>query len=121
MKLSDFKGEEALDVLADLIEPVARIMSDGQVAKIYQSGQPKILLVKHIIKNHKTELIEILATLEKKDPKEYAKEMTLISLPVKLLELLNDEDLAAVFQSQGQNTAQTSSGSVMENIEVEEK
>lgn len=121
MKLSDFKGDEALDVLADLIEPAAKIMADKEVVKIYKSGQPKITLVKRVIKNHKSELIEILATLDKKDPKEYAKELTLVTLPIKLLELLNDEDLVAVFQSQGQNMAQTSSGSVMENIEVEEK
>ena len=28
MKLSDIKGERALDVLADLIDPVAEIMAD---------------------------------------------------------------------------------------------
>ena len=121
MKLSDIKGEEALDVLADIIEPVAIIMADGEVSKIYKSGQPKIKLVKYIIKEHKPQVIEILAILDRKDPKEYAKEMSLLTLPMKLLEILNDEDLMSVFQSQGQNMAKTSSGSVMENTEVVEK
>lgn len=121
MKLSDIKGEEALDVLADLIEPVAMMLADGKIQKIYNSGQPKILLVKHIIKNHKKQVIEILAILERKDPKEYEKEVNLLSLPIKLLELLNDEDLVSVFQSQVQNMGQTSSGPVMENTEVVEK
>lgn len=121
MKLSDIKGEEALDVLADLIEPVAIIMADKKVSNIYNSGQPKINLVKYIIKNHKSRVVEILAILDRKDPKEYEKDMSLLTLPIKLLELLNDEELISVFQSQGQNMGQTSSGSVMENTEVEEK
>lgn len=119
MKLSEIKGEEALDVLADLIEPVAMMMTDDEIQKIYQS-QPKLNLVKYIIKNHKSELIEIMAILERKDPKEYAKEVTILSLPKKLLELLNDEDLVSVFQSQVQSMGETSSGLAMVNTEVEE-
>lgn len=120
MKLSEIKGEESLDVLADLLEPIAMICADEEVQEIY-NNKPKILLVKHLIKNHKEEVIEILAVLDREDPKEYVKKMNVLSLPMKLLELLNDEDLITVFQLQGQNMAQTSSGSVMENTEVVEK
>lgn len=121
MKLSDIKGEDALDVLADLIEPVAKILADGEVQKIYQSGQPKILLAKHIIKQNKKEVIEILATLEREDPEEYVKKMSVLTLPIALLDLLNDEDLIGFFSSQIQNMEKTSSGPVTENTEVEEK
>ena len=34
MKLSDIKGERALDVLADMIEPVAEIMGDKEIAAV---------------------------------------------------------------------------------------
>lgn len=121
MKLSEIKGEKALDVLADLIEPVANIMADGKVEKIYNSDQPRLKLVKHILKHNKKEVIEILAILEGEKPKEYAEKITVTTLPMKLLELINDQDLIAVFRSQGQNTEETSSGSVMESTEVEEK
>lgn len=119
MKLSEIKGEQALDVLADIIDPVGRILADGSVYKLVQSGKPKMFLVKHIIKTYKKEVIEIMARLDFKEPKEYEKEMNIVTLPIKLLELLNDEDLLQVFQSQGQNMAQTSSGSAMVNTEVE--
>ena len=121
MKLSAIKGEKALDVLADIIEPVANIMADGKVAKLYNNGQPKIKLVKHILKHNKKEVIEILAILDGEKPKDYVEKVTVTTLPIKLLELLNDEDLIAVFRSQGQTVEQTSSGSVTENTEVEEK
>ena len=39
MKLSEIKGEEALDVLADLIEPVAMMLTDDEIQKIYQNAQ----------------------------------------------------------------------------------
>lgn len=120
MKLSEIKGEQALDVLADIMDPVTRILADGEVARLYKAGQPKLMLAKYIIKNNKKEIIEIMARLEFKEPKDYAKEMNLVSLPVKLLELLNDEELVKVFRSQGQNMEQTSSGLATENTEVEE-
>lgn len=120
MKLSAFKGEEALDVLADLIDPAAKIMGDKEVEAIYNSGKTKLHLAKYIIKNHKKEVLEILAALERQDPEEYAKNVTIVTLPLKLIELLNDEDLMLLFQSQGQTKNETSSGSVTENIEVKE-
>lgn len=120
MKLSDFKGEEALDVLADLIDPVTDIMVDDEVEKLYRSGKPKLLLAKYIIKNHKKSVIEILAILNRKTVEEYVKEMTLITLPRTLLELMDDEDLMQLFQSQGQMTEENPSGSATESTEEKE-
>lgn len=121
MKLSEIKGEGALDVLAELLEPASAILADKKVAQIYNSNKPKIELATYIIKIHKKEVIEILAVLDGEDPKTYADKINIFTLPMKLLELLNDEDLLSFFQSQGQNMELTSSGSVMENTEVEEK
>ena len=39
MRLSDFKGEAALDALADLIEPVADVAGDSKVADLIRSKQ----------------------------------------------------------------------------------
>lgn len=121
MKLSDFKGEEALDVLAELIEPAATIMADPEVSNLYKSGKPKILLAKHIIKNHKKEVITILAVLDEEDPNKYGEKITLVSLPLKVIELLSDEDLLQLFQFQGQTMEETSSGSATEITEAKEK
>lgn len=120
MKLSDFKGEEALDILADLLDPVAIIAGDKEVKAIYNSGRPKLYLVKYIIKNHKKEIIEILAILDKEDPATYAEKLTLITLPTKVIELFNDKDLQELFQSQSQMNEGTSSGSATEITEAEE-
>ena len=73
MRLSDYKGEEALDVLADIIEPLTYILSDDEIQQLQKSEvpQPIIKFVKPAIKNHKKELIQILARLYNETPEEY--------------------------------------------------
>ena len=133
MKLSDFKGEEALDVLADIIEPIAMIMADEEIVKLQKESDkileesngkrklPMIKFVKPAIKNHKKEVLYVLARLENKSVEEYEKEVTLITLPMKVLEVINDEQLKSLFHSQGQITPLASSGSATENTEADEK
>lgn len=87
MKLSEIQNEQALDVLADIIEPAASILADEEVKRIYNT-EPKLKLVSYIIKNHKQSVIEIMAKLDGKEPENYT--FTLLSLPKKLLELIND-------------------------------
>lgn len=120
MKLSDIKGEKALDMTADLIEPIAEITADEKVKKIYYS-QPKLKLVQYIIKKHKKSIIKILAILNEEDVKTYTEKITLTTLPTIVVDLFNDEDLIQLFSSQGQILEQTSSGSVTENTEVADK
>ena len=116
MKLSDYKGEKALDILADLIEPATEIFGDKAVSKEFQSGK-KLKAVKVAIKNHKKAVIELLAVLDGEDPKTYEERVTIFTVPMKLLQILNDPELLQAFSSQGQTGDATSSGSVSENIE----
>lgn len=121
MKLSEIKGEEALDVLADIIDPITRIMSDKEVARIFETGQSKLKLVKFILKKHKKDAIEIMARLECEEPDEYVNKITVTTLPVKILEILNDKELMAVFSTQSQTSESTSFGSATENTEEKEQ
>lgn len=102
MKLSEIKGEAALDVLADLIEPAANILADEEIQKSVKSGEPKLLLVKKLLKSHKKEVIEILAILDGEEPETY--KVSLLTLPAKLLEIINDPEIGSLFTSQGQKT-----------------
>ena len=115
MKLSDYKGEKALDVLADLIEPATEIMADSEISAAVRSGVPKVRIVKIAIKNHKKAVIEIMAVLEGENPKKYAEKVNLFTLPAKLLEIFNDPELMSLFTSQGQKKDETTSGSATES------
>lgn len=119
MKLSEVKGEDTLEVLADIIDPIAMISADEKVKELRKSGVPKLVLVKHLLKEHKKEIVEILATINRKPIEEFKEDLTIETLVVMLLELANDPLLAEVFQSQSQN--KTSSGSATESTEEKEK
>ena len=122
MKLSDFKGEEALDVLADIIEPLTSILSDKEIQALSKKkNTPVIKFVKPAIKNHKKELIEVLARLNRQTVEEYEKELTLITLPMQVLELINDPEVQSLFHSQVESriTSLASSSSATENTEAE--
>jgi hypothetical protein len=121
MRLSDFKGEEALDVLADIIEPITAIISDSEVQKLAKKkGVKRVEYVKPMIKNHKAELISILARLDRKTEEEYKESLSLISLPMQVLELINDPEVTSLFHSQEETkvTQLASSSPAMENTEV---
>ena len=117
MRISDIKGERALEVLADLIEPVASIMADSLVVADFRADK-KLQAVKRLLKEHKTAVVEILALLHGEDPKEY--KVNLLTLPIALLEILNDPDVMELFSSQEQNTGATSFGPATENTEATE-
>ena len=120
MRLSDIKGEKALDVVADLIEPVAEIMCDKEISEIRKQEGGRIKAISLAIKNHKSAVMSILAALNGQTVEEYAKECNVLSLPKQLLDIINDPAMFDLFTSQNQETS-TPSGSAMENIKAEKK
>lgn len=98
MKLSDIKGERALDVLADMIEPVAEIMGDNEISTILQSGKAPIKAIKLALKNHKRAILDMMAAIDGEDPETY--QPSIFVLPKRLLDLLNDPEVQRLFSSQ---------------------
>ena len=116
-KISELRGEDALDVLADILEPASEIMTDNKVAELARSGD-RIRAVSVAIKSHKRAVIKILAALEGEDYETY--KPALLTLPLKLLEIFNDPDVVQVFTLQGQKTESASFGSATENTEEQD-
>jgi len=111
-KLSAYRDEEALDLLADLLEPAAMIMADPDVADALKSGN-RMKAIKKAVKAHKPQVMEVLAIMEGVPVEEY--HCNVLTVPMRLLEILNDDDLIAVFTSQAQEMMQgISSGPAME-------
>ena len=113
MKLSEYQGEAALDILADLIEPAGEIMSDKEIGEVFKKNRFKAIGL--AIKNHKKAVMQIMAVLDGVPVDEY--KCNVFTLPAKILELLNDPDLIQLFTYQGQTGDAKSSGSASENIE----
>ena len=115
-KLSEYKNEDALDLLVDIMEPAAKIFADKQLAKAVANKCNKIEAVKIAIKNNKSAVIEVLAVLNGVEVKDYT--CTVMSLIQDLLELLNDQELLDFFTSQGQMMVSESSTSATVNTKA---
>ncbi len=122
MRLSDYKGEAALDKLAEIIEPLTTVLADPEMQEIAKKNGATIKYAKPMLKNHKAEIIEILAALDNEPVETYRDKITLFTLPAKLLEFLNDPQVQALFQSQHQNavTPLPNFGAVTENTGAKE-
>ena len=116
MGLRDIPRQRALDALCDLLDPVTSIMQDKEMRPLMEKRN-KSGAIKRILKYHKPEIIEIFAILDGENPKEYAEKITIMTLPVKLIELFNDKELLQFFSLQGQTDSSASSGSVTESTE----
>ena len=116
-KISDFRNEEALDLLVKIIDPAVEIMNDQEAVKKLYSKDRKLEGVKDLIANHKRAVIEILAAMDGEDPQTYS--FSALALPIRLLEILNDKELLAFFTAQQSQASNGASGDAMENIEDE--
>lgn len=94
-KLSEIKGEEALDVLAEIIEPAAEIFTDENVKNALKVENNKAKAAKIILKDHNKAVLTLMATLEGVPVEEY--QPTLFALPSLILGVLNDPELNSLF------------------------
>lgn len=113
--LSEYKDEEALEMLAELIDPVVNIFGDPEVAKAYRSGVI-IKAVQLSIKSHPKDVMRMLAILEGVPVEEY--HCNLLTLPKILLNVFNDPELKSFFTEQSEELiSEEPSGSATENTE----
>jgi hypothetical protein len=119
-RLQDIKGLEAMDVLADLLDPVTELVKKPEILKVIdENGLNDIETIKALIKGGKMEVLQILAILDGRPIEEFLETFDILTLPVMLYQTFNDDALQAVFTSQGQNEAVKSSGLAMESTEEE--
>lgn len=123
MRLSEIKGENAIDVIADLLDPLTEILADPEIKKVAQSNEPILTKAKVILKRQKKAVIEVLAIVNQTPLEEF--NPSLLELPVMLVDLINDlksnEELASLFQSQGEMITDAPSFPATQNIEGTEE
>lgn len=128
MKLSEIKGERTLEVIADIIDPIAKIAEDEAASELFRREKlpegmtaKKFLLkrarkaVPALLKGHKADIIAILSTIEGTSPKDYAGALNMVKLFKDCTDLLADEAFTALFISP---QSEKSSGSASESIEA---
>lgn len=117
-KLSDYKDEEALELWADLIGPMARILGDEKTKQVVNTNKP-LDIAKSILADHKQEAVEIMLRI---DPTPLDGLNIVTRLVGVVLEIMNNEDLRGFFVSAEQDQTESASfGSATANIKAIEK
>lgn len=104
-------NEDKLELFADLIEPAAKLLTDPDWLRLWQTGD-RFAAIRAAIKGHKKEIVEILARIDGKTPEHYT--IDGVALFIRLAAMFNrpdmDDTVAGLFTSQAQSAAPASSG-----------
>lgn len=130
MRLSDIKGERTLEVIADIIDPIANIAEDEEASGLFRKEKlpkgmtPKKFLLQRarkavpaLLKGHKGDIIAILSAIEGTTAEEYTASLNLVKLTKDAIDLVSDEAFTTLFISAQSGT---SSGSAPESTEAKE-
>lgn len=106
MKLSELKGEQAIEVIADLIAPVTSIATDQKSLKLFtkaKDGRSKEEVAKDfsekipvLLKTHKKDVLDILCAF---NPEANPEEMSVYDIINGVSDLLSDKDFLSLFLS----------------------
>ena len=121
MKLSDIKGADVFDVIADCIVPITNLAADEKAMALFkkqvvpEGTDVRAVAIKRLaagvpplMRDHKDDLVAILAAVNLTPVDEYAKELTLGKLITDLADLIGDPMFADFFTSAEGATATTS-------------
>lgn len=104
MKLSDIKGDRVLDVIADIIDPIANMVQDKDIAAMFKREavpdgmEARDFFAKRmrkglpvLLKSHKADIIAIMAAIEGVTPEQYAASLDFPKLFTDVMELVTDD------------------------------
>lgn len=131
MKLSNIKGYRVLDVIADIIDPIANMVQDKDVAAMFKreavpdgmeardffaermcKGLPVLL------KSHKADIIAIMAAIEGVTPEQYAASLDFPKLFTDVMELVTDDAFLNFLSSSETGKGADAPGSALESSEA---
>lgn len=131
MKLSDIKGDRVLDVIADIIDPIANMVQDKDVAAMFKREavpdgmEARDFFAKRmckglpvLLKSHKADIIAIMAAIEGVTPEQYAKSLDFPKLFTDVMELVTDDALLNFLSSSETGKGADAPGSASANFEV---
>lgn len=103
MKLSEIRGGRVLDVIADIIDPIANMAQDKDVAAMFErKAVPEGMEAREffaermrkgmpvLLKGHKADIIAVMAAIGGVTPEQYAESLDFPKLFGDVMELLTD-------------------------------
>ncbi len=114
MKIDSFVREDAIDLIANLLDPVSRILAVEKTKEVFET-KTVIEIAVYILKNFKQEALEIVCVINGEDPQKW--KFTAYDVINTLTEVLNNPQIMEVFGLRSQKEESDSSGSATEITE----
>lgn len=131
MKLSDIKGDRVFDVIADIIDPIANMVQDKDVAAMFKREavpdgmEARDFFAKRmckglpvLLKSHKADIIAVMAAIEGVTPEQYAVSLDFPKLFTDVMELVTDDAFLDFLSSSETGKGADAPGSASANFEV---
>lgn len=131
MKLSDIKGDRVFDVIADIIDPIANMVQDKDVAAMFKREavpdgmEARDFFAKRmckglpvLLKSHKADIIAIMAAIEGVTPEQYAESLDFPKLFTDTMELVTDNAFLDFLSSSETGKGADAPGSASGSFEV---
>lgn len=131
MKLSNIKGDRVLDVIADIIDPIANMVQDKDVAAMFKREavpdgmEARDFFAKRmckglpiLLKSHKADIIAIMAAIEGVKPEQYAASLDFPKLFTDVMELVTDDAFLNFLSSQETGKGADAPGSASASSEA---
>jgi hypothetical protein len=114
MRLSEFKDEKGIEVVAKLLVPIGKIAQNQNNAKTKEKGGTLLDFASAMLQNNPKEVMSMLAILDDKDPAQY--HCSAASVLMDVFNMIVDPELLQLFGFQSKTPA--SSGSASGNTEA---
>lgn len=117
-KLSEIKDDEAMDVLAEILEPASNLIGNDKFKVAIRGDKKKgikankIEAIKIAITDNREDIVKIMAILEGVPVEDF--HYNLFTLPKMALDLFNDKALIDFFHYQAETDSEILSGSATE-------
>lgn len=131
MKLSDIKGDRVLDVIADIIDPIANMVQDKDIAAMFKREavpdgmEARDFFAKRmrkglpvLLKGHKADIIAIMAAIDGVTPEQYTESLDFPKLFTDVMELVTDDAFLDFLSSSETGKGADAPGSASASFEV---
>ena len=131
MKLSSIKGDRVFDVIADIIDPIANMVQDKDVAAMFEREavpdgmEARDFFAKRmckglpvLLKSHKADIIAVMAAIEGVTPEQYAASLDFPKLFTDVMELVTDDAFLDFLSSQKTEKDADAPGAASASFEV---
>ena len=115
--LSEIKGEEAIDVTAEIVGILSDMFGNKEVQKMRKEKKTLSDIFSYVLKHNRKDVVKMLSLLDGSTQKEYLNKTNMATLLHDIDVMIGDPTVKELFMLQSQSADSVASGSVTEDTQ----